>query len=533
MKKKHIALKNIAIVTILISLFIACDKDFASLDSDIINNDTATHFKTDAIHFNVVTYNKKLGPVQTNNLPINLLGIYNDPLYGLTSYNIVSQINTDIFDREFGENVVMDSVVLTIPYYSKTVNVTDEGETIYELDSVFGNSPIKLSIYENNYFLRDFDPSSENLSQQKYFSDGSTGLDQISSTQLEGQLLAEVTDFIPSEKEIKLTDSSGVVTERLVPSIRLKLDNDFWFQKIIEKEGGAELSNSNNFKNYFRGIYFKTETHDMDGNMALLNLADSNANITMYYTLDDPVVEGGGRVGRSYIFTFTGNRVNFISPLNYPIPEGNTIDGDEKLFLKGGQGSIAIIDILNGLIEDPETGLDISQLDYFKSKKGKWLINEANIIFYVDQESVNGLNEPERIYIYDLENRTPLIDYYADVDNTINPLNSKIAHLGRLERIDDSPNGIGIKYKFRITEHLNNILLRDSTNVKLGLAVSANVNLEGANPQRNVLDSDNLIKKIPSSSILTPQGTVLFGNNTSVEQKKVSLEIFYTEPNNN
>src|SRR5210317_1726895 len=154
MKKKHIALKNIAIVNILIGLFIACDKDFASLVSDIINNDTATHFKTDAIHFDVVTYNKKLGPVQTNNLPINLLGIYNDPLYGLTSYNIVSQINTDIFDREFGENVVMDSVVLTIPYFSKAVNVNDEGETIYELDSVFGNSSIKLSIYENNYFLR-------------------------------------------------------------------------------------------------------------------------------------------------------------------------------------------------------------------------------------------------------------------------------------------------------------------------------------------------------------------------------------------
>ena len=41
-------------------------------------------------------------------------------------------------------------------------------------------------------------------------------------------------------------------------------------------------------------------------------------------------------------------------------------------------------------------------------------------------------------------------------------------------------------------------------------------------------------KKLPVSSILSPQGTVLFGNNTSAtnENKKLYLEIFYTEPNN-
>ena len=43
----------------------------------------------------------------------------------------------------------------------------------------------------------------------------------------------------------------------------------------------------------------------------------------------------------------------------------------EKLYLKGGQGSLAVIDLFNGLMEDPETGLDVSQLDYFKSKKEK------------------------------------------------------------------------------------------------------------------------------------------------------------------
>jgi hypothetical protein len=485
------------------------------------------------MRFDVVTYNQKLDPVQTNGLPVNFLGIYNDPVYGVTTASVVTQITNEAVERVFGENLVMDSVVLTIPFFSHSVSVTDAGETLYELDSVFGSTAIKLSIFESTYFLRDFDPSSTSNERQLYFSDGSTGVDQIGQSQLEGERLFESNNFVPSEKEIILTDTDGVITERIPPSMRLKLNEDFWLNKIIAKEGEPELSNTNNFKNYFRGLYFKAEANNPEGNLSLINFANSSANITMYYTIDDPTIDDGARVGRSYVFRFTGNRVNFMSSPNFPIPDGDKINGDEKLYLKGGQGSLAVIDLFNGTIQDPDTGLDISQLEYFKNKKGKWLINEANLVFYVDQAAVEGLKEPDRIYLYDIENGTPLIDYYVDVDNTITPINSKITHLGRLERVDDDPDGKGIKYKIKITEHINNILLRDSTNVKLGLAVSSNVNLEGANSQPSVLTSNDLVNKAPLSSILTPRGTVLFGNNTSDEGKKVSLEIFYTEPKNN
>lgn len=532
MKNKYIAHKNFAIVILLISSFIACDKDFASLDSDIINNDNAIHFITDAMKFDVVTYNKKLGPVQTNNLPINLLGIYNNSLYGTTTGNIVTKISPSSYNPNFGENVVLDSVILTLPYFSKAVEVKEDGETIYDLDSVFGSAPIKLSIFENNYFLRDFDPNAEIGTLQKYYSDGSTGSDQISPAQLEGRFLMDTTDFLPSDKEIILLDSVGEVSTRLAPSLRLKMDNSFWQEKIIDKEGSTELSNANNFNDYFRGIYFKAEAIGLEGNALMLNLNSTNANITMYYTRDTSA-DDRTRVSGTYSFSFSDKTVNFISELNFQIPTGNEIVGDEKLYLKGSQGSLAVIDLFNGIIQDPDTGLDVSQLDYFRSKKGKWLINEANIVFYVDQASVEGLNEPDRIYLYNLEKGIPLVDYYRDAENNIAPVNSKINHLGRLERVDDEPDGKGIKYKMKITEHINNILLNDSTNVKLGLAVSANVNLESTNIQPSVLTTDELANKVPITSILTPEGTVLFGNKTSIDEKKVYLEIYYTEPKNN
>jgi hypothetical protein len=80
-----------------------------------------------------------------------------------------------------------------------------------------------------------------------------------------------------------------------------------------------------------------------------------------------------------------------------------------------------------------------------------------------------------------------------------------------------------------VTEHINNLLLRDSTNVKLGLSVSVNVNLENSLPQYKVKsDEDATVETLPVSSILSPKGTILYGNNTTDETKKLQLEIFYT-----
>ena len=81
-------------------------------------------------------------------------------------------------------------------------------------------------------------------------------------------------------------------------------------------------------------------------------------------------------------------------------------------------------------------------------------------------------DEPNRIYLYDIENKTPLVDYFLDGQNTSLPSFSVINHLGPLQRVDDESDGNGIKYSLKITEHIANLLIKDSTNVELGLAVS-------------------------------------------------------------
>jgi hypothetical protein len=550
MKKLKISLRNLTLFSALLLTLTACDKDFANIDSDIINNDNASHFDTNSSRFDVIAYTKKLEPVQTNALPLNILGLYEDPgvSYGRSTANFVSQIRGNLTDPDFGTNAVIDSVILTIPYFSTPNGTDDDGRTVYELDSVFNNNTIKLSIYENNYFLRDFDPTSSNINTaQSYYSNKSTGSNSIDDSQLEGQLLYQNLNFKADPIQIILTEGEGddkIETSRTAPALRIKFDDDaqsFWQEKIIDAAGQPELSNLNNFNDYFRGLYFKAEldSDNNSGQMLLLDMASNASNIIIYYTRD-PLAEDTERVQTTYTFNFTGNRINFLAN-DFDLSNGNETTGDENLFLKGGQGSIAELKLFGGNDIDSDNTTD-NPFELFKKSfvetdtdgsfiSSKRLINEAHLVLYVNQSEVNANgDEPNRVYLYDMNNNLPLADYFFDIENTFEPELSRSTHLVPLKRENDDARE-GIRYKIRITEHLNNLILRDSTNVKLGLAVSGNINVEANTFQYDLL-SENDKDKVPVSSILTPRGTVLHGNNTLDEDKKLYLEIFFTEPNN-
>ena len=143
-------------------------------------------------------------------------------------------------EPDFGENPVLDSVVLTIPYFSTNLGANDEGEVQYELDSVFNpNVPIKLSIFENNFFLRDFDPNSSFDDPQNYFSNRFTSIsDFIPQSDLEGTPIElaegfnlDLNSFKPSKTQIELEDEDGEVVQTLAPALRLKLAKQFWQEK--------------------------------------------------------------------------------------------------------------------------------------------------------------------------------------------------------------------------------------------------------------------------------------------------------------
>jgi hypothetical protein len=358
-----------------------------------------------------------------------------------------------------------------------------------------------------------------------------------------GENIIQINDegFVLSEPDNDDDDDTDPqILFRESPGIRIKLDPTFWQNKIIDQEGESVLSSAGTFEDYFRGLYFKAEPVDQDGSFLILNIGTALSHVTIHYTRLTPSEADAVDITEQTTFQirFGPNRINFMdNNFTTPISTGDDVDGDSRVFLKGGEGSIARIKLFNG--DDLNDGEDNTfddwksffvETDDGKFVKSKRLINEANLVFYVDQEILQD-GEPNRLYLYDIGNNTPLIDYFLDGTNNSIPSISLLSHLGSLQRVDDDPTQPGIKYKFKITEHINNLLLSDSTNVELGLSVSLNVNLEGGNEQREVQSASNPDLKIPISSIITPRGTVLHGNNTENESKRVYLEIYYTEPN--
>ena len=529
-------------ITIFIS---ACQEDYAEIGTDIIN-DQIINIQNQT--YPIKAYNKRVLPFQSNTLPGHLIGHYFDPNFGSTTANFLGQLTPGIFEPTFGDNTILDSVVLTIPYFSKL-----EDET-YSIDSLYGNGPIKLSIYKNDFFLRNFDPASDLDESQLYFSNGSMGnSESLNFNQLEGQLLYTNEEFIPSNQEIILVtrddDGEILTSETLSPSLRIKLENNlpesFWETLIFEKEGSEELSSANNFYNYFRGLYFKAEQVNAEsGSIFQMNFNSNDAHLKLYYTYETTSVTTNETTERQgvYDMRFGGNRTalfenSFNDVVQQSINNSNVNDGDSQLFLKGTEGSMAIIE----LFSEDENGNNfedfitefreiINEGEANEERIIKRLVNEAYLEFYIDDNALfTETDFPNRIYIYDLENDVPLIDYLQDPTVDPSSSDSKFYHLAPLSfETDENGNESG-KYKIRLTEHINNLIVNDLTNLTLGLCIASNVSL--TNTQK-LLTYDETVKGIPATSILSPKGIVLHGNNTDNSLKKPKFKIYYSQPNN-
>jgi hypothetical protein len=545
-------------------VFISCDKEFNEIGADLVDSD---HYQFTRENFPVIAYNQSLGPVQTNNLPINALGYYNNPVFGKTKASFVTQLELGTINPKFygfnGATPVsyIDSVYLHVPYFIKKTGINADGDSTYDvdgIDSLYGNKngKIKLNVYKSNFFLRNLDPDAGLLEQQRYYSDQSSDFNgQIGSPNLNDGVISQNNGFQFKDTQIKFYKSDGTtVRERLEPGIYMDLNKDFFKQQIINAPDG-KLADNTVFKDYFRGLYFKVDDHPDDLNSSALTLLNfAQGKIVIVYHGQSSTTDTSAPTRKTLTLNMRGNTVNLLEN-NYTttytgaLAAANTTTGDSKLYLKGGQGSMAVIKLFNGDRNSgtpPQIG---SSTDLRDMRSEKWLINEANLVFNIDAISMGTTTpEPNRIYLYDLNNKRPLIDYYFDGTTNPNPKFNKLIHSGIIQKV--SADARGTKYKIRITNYIRNLVKyggdanveNDSTNVKLGLVVTesigtvANVKVKNPfpymvmNPTTGVYETKNT-KFIPAMSVVNPLGTVLYGSNTNVpEAQRLQLEIVYTKP---
>ncbi|MEM6686146.1 MAG: DUF4270 domain-containing protein [Bacteroidota bacterium] len=524
--------------------FVACDDEFNTVGDEIIeNNNFATNLFSDGL---VRAYNKRLDVVQTNALPVYQIGKNVDPVYGTTFSSLTVQASLFSGDPTFGdktqaeedadltdpeENEFVTEVWLNIPFFS-TSSLDDDGEVQVQVDSLYGlvNEPFTLRVQELTYFLRAFDEEGD---PQIYFSN------EDFSNRV-GATLYENTEFEINTNSIEVleTDVNGaavldengnqIVEETLSPRIRVRLDRDFFQERIIDNEGSIKLSNNNVFRaeELFRGIHITAENTD-----ALMLLDMENAIIEINYVYNKVETQGNTDSSDDTVelekaeFNLTLSSANIINSFNTPTFEQDVTANEDNLFLKGGEGSMAVIELFG---PDNDGNGVADQLE--EIRENGWLINDANLVFYVNNDiQITEAVDPQRIYLYNMDLNVPLEDYIIDqTANPVSPSLSKAVHGGILERDEI---GEALRYKIRITEHINNLIRKDSTNIELGLVASSDIRVISSGELETGTSEEEFV---PIISIMNPFGTVLHGSTpASPEDKRLKLEIFYTIPESN
>ncbi len=422
----------------------------------------------------------------------------------------MSQLNLPVSGDayNYGTNYGIDSVLLFIPYQAtKLAEKYADGKPKFSIDSVFGDANVefKLGIYELKTYLNTLDPVDPSKPavyySDKEFQKGDTPFYTGNFKVNANDTVAYIKRYMPNgitvykKDTIKATDKA--------PSIKIPLNENLIKQIFVDNAAGTEFQSLDNFQRYFRGFYIEAEA--LTSNKShLVSLAMSNAKMIIYYSKDENEGatvdlngnkingEQGVRTKHNFEFAFGAIKSNMLKRDLAPHQSG-----EDRLYVQGAAGSMATIDLFKN-----ENIIDL--------QKNNWLINDASLTFYVDQNAASNI-APEQLFIYNYTENLQLTDVMTE---------GLVAVGGLLERDD---NGKPYRYVFKITDYISKLL--KSTEpldlVKIGLKVY--------NPSDTPSAIDDV--KIKDYS-WTPKGVVLFGDDPSFGDKRVKLEISYTKLNN-
>ena len=237
MKDRYFELKNLLGAILLFSVVLwGCQKGDQSLGINLLPGvktlETRFHQEKTSIATSIFTDTK----IRVDRPYYNLLGSFNDPVFGRTDAGFAAQFRLP-YHPSYQQSAVIDSVVLDMTYkiiYGDTVS--PQTIKVYEL-----NSPLN---YDAKY-LSSFDVKS------------------IASTELLG-----TGSFVPKFRTDTLTPQ-----DTTLQNIRVRLKNNFG-SKLLAIDSLKMLSNDI-FVNIFKGLYIEPSPLSRKGTVVSINKTSS------------------------------------------------------------------------------------------------------------------------------------------------------------------------------------------------------------------------------------------------------------------
>jgi len=244
----RLAHSKFSFVLLFAVFFVSCEEPELGLETQP-GGDSANLLRE--LNLKVEAATEREDSVKTDELSLNLLGAYNDPLLGKIRSSIYMQLRPAVSNIDLGVNPTADSIVLVLPYRS-----------------YYGD----LSKLNGLQRFRAFRVREMMYKDSSYFSSDTLERDLIP--------LGSTTYLTPS-----ILDSVSVAGRKEAPQLRIKLDQSLANEFISNPE---DLVNADVFTAFLNGIYLDADTrnpNDEQGAILDFNLI-GGARIDLFYKND-------------------------------------------------------------------------------------------------------------------------------------------------------------------------------------------------------------------------------------------------------
>ena len=459
------------LLTMLVSLFIlgACKNPSGvglDVDPNIALNSSLIDTNT------VFTKLMKIDSTIANFTSTSALAYFKDPTFGTTTSNIAVALTLPLISPSFGNNSILDSAVLVLPFvrfYGDSVNTNYTAE-VRQLSEVLFKSPAKTYFNSKKWAVVNTVIGSKNFSPRHR--------DSIF-----------LQDILVGKKD---------TVKKFPAQLRIRLNQTF-ITNLILKADSANLSNNTVFNNLIKGLYIslnKTTTTNNGGVMIFDTSNPNGARLDLFYKKTSTT---GTIDTLNTSLTIQGNTGYAVSEVSWDLNGTavqtelqNTNKSSTNLYFKGLSGT--------------QVKVEFPYINKLKALGTNISINRAELILKV----VGGTETPYkpiprlRIFRWDIAERTlPIPDEIPGEPRNLDIINGIYNRTNKL-------------YVFNITAYIQDLLNGRTKNYGTFITTTDFTDFRQITPILNGY----------RSGLEQPGRTVTGGTNASF---KTQLKIYYTD----
>lgn len=349
--RPQILLKQLLLSTTVFALLLtfSCSKKPERIGDNLQPDQNSIQlFYTDTV--SIVAYSVPEDSIRTDSPSNILFGSMKDPVFGSTTAGFFTQFRLSTNGHSFGANPQLDSLVLQLAYsghYGDTTAI--QTMQVYELEQ---NINIDSAYYSN-----------------RVLPVGETDFASYEFAPLPRTPFPFRGDTLPPLIRVPLTANSAALGEKILNA------------------SVTDLETTDNFKEFFNGLYITANPLATGGAISYLNLPSTLSRLTIYYSNDSDD-------SLRYEFFITNSEAHFnrydhnefqdaSSDFQNQVVQGDTLAGQQKLYVQAMSGVKTKILFPNiTKMQDPSGN--------------KIIINEAKLIIYAS-DLAEGYGAPSQM----------------------------------------------------------------------------------------------------------------------------------------